>query len=475
MKKTKLGKERLAFLFLISIAMLMVFIAIAIILFTFMSDNKAAVKLAASPAVIVDYSGDLSNLSKELLALPVTNEPWTKIKDDPKSKSVNFISTDTNQLSVYKIDPLNILDGYKLKDFDTMWIDSNDADFIIVINMSGAVVDLSGYYILIHDESTRYAGRVIINCYEAKEVILNDTIVTGTILAPNAKVTYKNTYVYGQVLSLNTEGEKTAYVDTPFIRYLQIKNDYAVVDIKNLAIKEAAIKELKNGKYAKEYETYTSESKLIAKDVKRISLLNIDNKGIEDLQDIKYFTNLITLICSNNKISKVNLTGLNELQILDISTNQVTELDLSQVQNLETLNISNNQVTTIDTTKTPYLTTLVANKNALTSINISNVPDLTELKLNNNMLQEIDLSKVTGLKLFCIESNSLTSLDVSKNILLENVNCNYNNITTLDFSMLDKVTFIQCYGKELKQLNIKGLQKKNLKERYFDSQVNVIE
>lgn len=471
MNKNKLNKKRLIFNLIIAIALLLIFIACTIIILTFITNNKIEVKPNASPAAIANYKGDLSTLSRELLALPVTNTPWTKLKEDPENKSLNCISTDTNQLSVYKIDPSNVCDGYKLKDFDTMWIDSNDPDFIIVINVSGEVVDLSGYYILVHNDSIRYAGRVIINCYEAKEVILNDTIVTGTILAPSAIVTYKNTYVYGQVLASNTTGDRKTYVDLPFISYMQIKDDFAVVDFKNPVIKEIALDELKKGKYAKEYETYTLESIFIAKDIKKIAVLDINGKNIEDLQDIKYFTKLTTLICGNNKLSKLNLSGVNELQSLDISYNSVTELDLSQVPNLETLIISNNQITTIDFTKTPYLNTLVANDNALTSINLSAVPELSVLNVNSNNLKEIDLTNLPKLTDLFIEYNSLTNLDVSKNILLENINCNWNNLLTLDFSMLTKLKYIEGYSKQLKEVNIKGLK---VSESYFDDQVKVI-
>lgn len=162
---------------------------------------------------------DIVKLSEELLQLDTTEVEWNKKAEDSNSKGLYCISDTNEKYLVYNIDSNNISnEGYTLADFDHIWINSEDNNFYAVINLSGEVVDLSGYYILVRDETRTYAARAIINCYEAKEVILKGTAVTGTIIAPYANIVYEDTYVYGQVHGKSYEGTQKFYKRGAFYR-----------------------------------------------------------------------------------------------------------------------------------------------------------------------------------------------------------------------------------------------------------------
>ena len=136
-----------------------------------------------------------SELSQELLSLEPSAVEWNKKGENPEDQGLYFISKENVDHAVYNVDSENLCnEGYTFEDFEYIWINSESDDFNIVINISGSHIDLSDYYILVREEKGLYASRVIINCYEAQEVILNNTIVTGTILAPNADIKYENTY-----------------------------------------------------------------------------------------------------------------------------------------------------------------------------------------------------------------------------------------------------------------------------------------
>jgi hypothetical protein len=74
------------------------------------------------------------------------------------------------------------------------------------------------------------------------------------------------------------------------------------------------------------------------KDIEDIEEMDVSDKGIKNL-DVRRFKNLKILICSNNKLTSLQLTE--KLETLNCSENQLTSLQLTE--KLETLNCSDNQ------------------------------------------------------------------------------------------------------------------------------------
>ncbi len=161
------------------------------------------------------------------------------------------------------------------------------------------------------------------------------------------------------------------------------------------------------------YDGYLSED-----EIAQIDRLYIRGQAVSDLTGIEYFTSMVSLDCSNNKITKLDLSKNTALQQLDCSDNQLTELNLSNNKALTTLNCSGNQLTKLDVSKNTALTAINCSVNGLTKLDVSKNTALTQLNCNNNKLTKLDLSKNTKLTGLDISFNSLETIDISHNTYL---------------------------------------------------------
>ena len=196
-----------------------------------------------------------------------------------------------------------------------------------------------------------------------------------------------------------------------------------------------------------------SNGTLSAEEIAAVTAIKCNEKGIESLKGIEYFTALWELRCSYNKLTSLDvsrntaLTYLNcwhnqltELKFgtaltdLDCSSNQLTELDVSGNQELTKLYCGYNQLTELDVSENSKLEYLSCTENQLNSLTIS--PALTKLYCGHNQLTELDVSSCTNLKeLYCFD-NQLRSLivgDGDKEYLTE-LSCAQNQLTSLDLS-----------------------------------------
>ena len=87
---------------------------------------------------------------------------------------------------------------------------------------------------------------------------------------------------------------------------------------------------------------------VLTANINSISSLNISNKKIDSLTGIKGFTNLKTLICSNNRLKELDISQNDLLESLSCSQNELNNLDVTKNLNLKTLLFSLNQIKQID-------------------------------------------------------------------------------------------------------------------------------
>ena len=210
-----------------------------------------------------------------------------------------------------------------------------------------------------------------------------------------------------------------------------------------------------------------------------LKILEVNNKYIESLAGIEYFTELTYLDCSNNELAFLDVTkctkltqlycGGNELTDLDVSKctelrelrcgfynepNDLTELDLSQCTKLQSLICENNLLTTLDISRCPELETIYLRWNQLTSLDISKCPVLSELRVDDNQLAELDLSQNTDMKYLSCKNNQLKVLDVSKCSALENFYCSDNQISEIDLSQNGNLIYLDCGNNLIKTLDV---------------------
>ena len=147
--------------------------------------------------------------------------------------------------------------------------------------------------------------------------------------------------------------------------------------------------------------------------------------NVSTMPEIKYFTALECLYCSDN---------------------QLTSLDVSKNTALTELYCVGNQLATLDISKNTALIVLSCSENQLTTLDVSNNTTLTELWCSENQLTTLDVSNNTILITLGCDNNRFTSLDVSKNTSLTYLSCGYNQLTTLDLSNNTALEALYCVG-----------------------------
>lgn len=109
----------------------------------------------------------------------------------------------------------------------------------------------------------------------------------------------------------------------------------------------------------------TDQSGILSKhEVDAVTDLNLDAKGIKNLEGIGFFSNLKTLSCANNQLSTLNLEKNTALEQLNCAGNQLATLDLAKNSHLMSLDASNNTLTSLDLTANTALTELTCNNNS---------------------------------------------------------------------------------------------------------------
>lgn len=116
----------------------------------------------------------------------------------------------------------------------------------------------------------------------------------------------------------------------------------------------------------------------------------VDEREIADLTGIQYFTNLMSLYCSYNMLTALDLSALSHLVYLDCSYNQIATLDLSQ---------------------NTALISVWCHGNQLTSLNVEGLTTLRELRCYWNMLKGDAMAQLV---------DALNDVEVGKEFLVYN-------------------------------------------------------
>lgn len=166
----------------------------------------------------------------------------------------------------------------------------------------------------------------------------------------------------------------------------------------------------------------------------RVTRLEIDFWGIEDLKGIEYFTGLEYLKVNNNLLTSLDVSKNTALKQLDCDLNDLTSLDVSKNIALELLGCTYCELSNLYTGRNTALETLLCWGNHLSSLDVSGNTSLKVLDCSANELTSLDVSKNTALEELSINNNNLRSLDLSKNIALTTLDWGFNELSSLDLS-----------------------------------------
>jgi Leucine-rich repeat (LRR) protein len=155
----------------------------------------------------------------------------------------------------------------------------------------------------------------------------------------------------------------------------------------------------------------------------------------------------------------MNVSGLTQLEILNISSNPLATLDLSTNTQLRDFLASNNQLTTLDLSANTNLSEIELNSNNLTSINLSGLTQLAILNLNSNPLVTLDVSDLGSLQELYLNSNpDLTGLDLSNNTALRDAYLrNSTSLSSITFGNNPMLRRIVLSGAAITDIDVSTL------------------
>ena len=95
--------------------------------------------------------------------------------------------------------------------------------------------------------------------------------------------------------------------------------------------------------------------------------------------------------------------------------------------------------------------------NQLTSLDVSKNTALKELHCSYNQLINLDLRKNIKLESLYCDDNQLTSLDVSKNTALKELHCSYNQLINLDLRKNSFLIYLDCKNNQFTTASLNAL------------------
>ncbi|MBR3495122.1 MAG: Ig-like domain-containing protein [Prevotella sp.] len=123
-------------------------------------------------------------------------------------------------------------------------------------------------------------------------------------------------------------------------------------------------------------------------------IIGINNKNIEDLKGIEYFTAATMLMCDGNKLQTLDVSKNTKLTQLICYGNKLTSLNVSKNTALTSLHCSDNQLTSLNVSNNTELGMLLCQNNQLTSLDVTNNQKLTTLDCSNNLINETEMGKL---------------------------------------------------------------------------------
>ena len=211
-----------------------------------------------------------------------------------------------------------------------------------------------------------------------------------------------------------------------------------------------------------------------------ITEIDCSGLGIRSIAEIKNFPNLISLNCSNNQISELNVNKNTSLQTLSCYGNDLHLFDFSNCQDLTTIYLldeDKNVITDNDSSiagsyaitieQSPYTNLSLSfantkvlqfgcfNNQFMQSINVNKTDQLAIIRIDNNpSLTELNVTQISRLEILYCVNNMLTGLDVSKNPMLTVLDCSQNMITELDVTNNPQLSLLNCSSNQIELLDL---------------------
>lgn len=160
--------------------------------------------------------------------------------------------------------------------------------------------------------------------------------------------------------------------------------------------------------------------------VHKITIYDVE----QDFGDEEYLVDVDT-----NRDGKISVNEAQQVRALDLTEVYFNVKEMPEIKyftSLEYLSCSENQLVSLDVSGCDKLRALYCDENHLASLNVSNCTSLTILACEENNLTSLNLNGCSSLKNLECDTNQLNSLDLSSCIALENLWC--DPLTSLTIS-----------------------------------------
>lgn len=206
---------------------------------------------------------------------------------------------------------------------------------------------------------------------------------------------------------------------------------------------------------------------------RKIKMEPSGNLTIKSLKGIEYFTALEMLYCWGISIESLDVTNNKKLTFINCRDNQkLTSLNITGLESLEALAFDSTAIKELDIRSNKKLKGLRCIGADISQLDVSNNLELLMLQCSNTKITELDLSKNKALQILDVDFTNIDELDISANLALEQLYCSDTNIKRLDVSQHKNLSVLSCADTPLAYLNI-GNNEKLTALNKTDSTVNL--
>ena len=174
--------------------------------------------------------------------------------------------------------------------------------------------------------------------------------------------------------------------------------------------------------------------------------INVQQKNIADLTGINAFSKIQGLICSNNKITSLNVSfsGFPLLRLLYCKFNQLNLLSITDFPLLDTLLCDSNPLTALTINNLPKLKVISIGTSNLTGVVLNNLPSLTTIYAAFSRLNAISLIGLPSLKLASFSFNKIRSYTFKQLPLLRHLDIDGNPFNVMALDSLPSLIELVC-------------------------------
>ncbi len=293
------------------------------------------------------------------------------------------------------------------------------------------------------------------------------------------------------IIALDAVGKQVKSITLPVVQDAK-----SGVVAGNILFEDPEFEKIMVETYDGDGDGYLSEEEAL--DIREIELESLGL--ITSVKGIEYFKNLEFLDISDNKLTKLDVSGLpklkyvhfnlnkvesfrcedcpllqsvmgrsnrlkvvnlkpisSSLQVLDLMKNELSSLDVSGMDKLQYVAVGRNNLAELNVSGCSQISFLTCQDNKLSALDVSDVSKLLSLDCSNNYIAELDVTKNKELGILNIAGNRIRNIDLSGCPMMNALNVSNTQVASLDFSKNPDVEVIRCSTSKITALSLKGL------------------